>query len=369
MNIGVDLRCLQSSPRTGVGEYTFELLSAILEQDRTNRYFLFFNASGKIDIPDFKGPNVTIARFYFPNKLLSLSSLVFKYPKLDKLIAKKFGIEKIDLFYSPHLNFTSLSKSVKHIITIHDLTFELLPQFLTQKQRLWHLLTNAREQCQRAHAILTPSENTKRDVLEFYKIPEAKAKVVYPGLSPRYLEGNSQQPKKKIVLFLGTIEPRKNILNIIKAFRDIEDRIKEYTLVVAGAPGWKNKEAFDLINDPSVSNRIKYIGYVRDEDKANLFLSASVFVYPSFYEGFGFPVIEAMASGTPVITSNRSSLAEITEGAALLVNPNRTSDISNAILRLINDQTLQAELVSKGLEQARKYTWEKAAKSWLDIIK
>lgn len=376
MNIGVDLRCLQSPYRTGVGEFAFELLSAILKKDKDNNYYLFSNSYGSNQIPRFNQENVFEANFHLPNKIFNLTTILTGQPKADQMIMNKFKLDKLDYFFSPNLNFVSLLPSTKHVLTIHDLTFDLLSNFLTTKQLLWHRLTRPLYQCKKADTILTPSENTRRDLVSCYKIDGKKIKVIYPGISPIFTEVRSRSDIKtkydlpeKFILFIGTIEPRKNLKNVISAFESAAKSLTEnYHLVIAGSPGWKNSEIKNYIKNSSVKNSIHVIGYVADTDKPALYQAASLFVYPSFYEGFGFPVLEAMYSGVPVITSNRSSLPELTAGSCHLVNPHRPAEISSAIVKILSDQNYSKRLIELGKKRSLEFTWEKAANNFLETI-
>ena len=171
---------------------------------------------------------------------------------------------------------------------------------------------------------------------------------------------------KKFILFLGTIEPRKNIIGIIKAFIKNQNFFPDYKLVIAGAKGWEYKPIMDMIQK---QNKVQYVGYVEAKDKPILYSLADLFVYSSLYEGFGFPVLEAMSVGTPVIASHRSSMPEVTEGSAYLVNPNNISEIAEGIKLLLTDQKAAEFLKAKGRERARNFTWEKAAREFLDVLK
>lgn len=384
MNIGVDIRPLMTGNRTGVGEYTFELLNAILKIDHNNQYFLFYNSYSDVasQIPRWQYDNVHYVSTHYPNKLFNASQIILSQPKLDKYIIQntKYQIQKLDFFFSPNLNFTSLSTTARRLLTIHDLSFEFYPEFYTPKQRLWHQIINPKKQCQRADIILTPSENTKRDVVKHYKINAEKIKVIYPGANQESRIKNQESAikqyglPKNFILFLGTIEPRKNIIGLIEAFELMSQNTKykilntSHSLVIAGAPGWNSKEIFARIQLSPCRDKIKYIGYVAPEYKSALYAAADLFVYPSFYEGFGFPVLEAMATGTPVITSNRSSLPEISTNAAYLINPHRSDEIALGMERILNNDQLKNRLFQNGLLQAQKFNWETAARQWLDLL-
>ncbi len=405
MRIGIDIRPLMTAQRTGVGEYTFELLDSIFKIDRDNQYFLYYN-SGKDttkNIPDWKYENVKIISSRLPNKIFNASLKIFGRPKLDRLVA-----ESLDIWFSPNLNFTSLSPGIKSILTVHDLSFEFFPEFSTAKQFFWHKAIAPKKQCERADLILTPSENTKKDIVDYYKIDPQKIKVIYPGIKSTptnnvilseaknlfdysvkdpsafglRMTGETEIKHKynlpeNYILFLGAIEPRKNIIGLIEAFeshceeaegRPQADSNHQHSLVIAGAPGWKNKKIFERIKKSKFSERIKILGFVPDEDKAGLYALAKLFVYPSFYEGFGFPVLEAMKAGVPVITSNCSSLPEIAGPAVYLIDPNRPNQIALAMNELINNEKLREWHIKKGHEQTQKFNWQNSAREWLKII-
>ncbi|OGH73488.1 MAG: hypothetical protein A3C90_01950 [Candidatus Magasanikbacteria bacterium RIFCSPHIGHO2_02_FULL_51_14] len=421
MKIGIDIRCLMNQHRTGVGEYTYELLNALFSIDRANQYFLFYNSY--IDVSKYvrlwNQENVQYVETRWPNKIFSASQVLFGLPKLDHVVRHceervserrgnlvdtraghcqgdrhdpiRIGSRDdsfVDVFFSPNLNFTSISRNVKHVLTIHDLSFEIVPDCYSPKQQLWHKIVNPKKQCERAGVILTPSENTRRDVVELYGVGEKKVCVLKPGLSANFLKLETGPTSstdsvsvhrrnwklgikekydlpEKYILFLGTIEPRKNVLGVIKAFQRSSLIINHYSLIIAGPKGWKSGE---ILREIDGTDKIRYIGYVPAEDKPALYALADVFVYPSLYEGFGFPVLEAMASGTPVITSNRSSLPEVAGDAAYLVNPYNVAEIATAIERLATDKQLRDLFVERGKERAREFEWNETAKEFLEII-
>jgi len=414
-HIGIDLRCLLTPHRTGIGEYTVELLSAVFALDHHNHYYLFYNSYQDVflDLPQWEQANVHYVGTRWPNKLFNTIVATTRRPKLDKLIidySKKNNFQfpttdarPLDYFFSPHLNFTALSPKTKHILTIHDISFEFFPKFFTPRQRLWHHLVSPKKQCERADIILTPSANTKRDLVDYYKINENKIKVVFPGLSSTFkspLEGGegdvgqsrtSPKPmrigspssrresadiRKKynlpdnFILFLGTIEPRKNITGLIEAFEifNIQYPISNTSLVIAGAPGWNNKKIYERAAKSKLRDKIKFLGFIKPEEKPALYAAASLFVYPSFYEGFGFPVLEAMASGAPVITSNRASLPEITGSAAYLANPNKPEEIAEGMRSLLNNQSLRSQTIKNSLEQAKQFNWNQTAQTFLNLL-
>lgn len=377
MNIGVDIRPLMVKNKTGIGEYTLELLSAIFKEDKINEYYLFSNSLKKLktNLQLWKQPNVHYIHSPYPNKLLNFL-LAFRFINIDQLLPIK-----IDCWYSPNINFLSLGKISKYILTIHDISFEIFPEFYTFKQLMWHKIINPKKQCQLANTIIVPSENTKRDIVEHYKIDQDKIKVIYPGLSVKFnLSENELKLQKNIVqkkydlptnfiIFLGSIEPRKNILSIIQAFEKLPNQLtQKYHLLITGGSGWKNKQIYQIAEQSKLHNHIKFLGFIADADKPALLSLSKLFIFPSFYEGFGFPVIEAMKMNVPVITSNRSSLPEISDNNAILINPNNISDLKNSILLFLENDNLYNEYKKRGLETASKYTWENSSKAHLAIF-
>ncbi|MFA6427821.1 MAG: glycosyltransferase family 1 protein [Candidatus Magasanikbacteria bacterium] len=337
MNIVIDIRCLTNTHRTGVGEYTYELLNALFEFDTTNQYFLFYNSWKDVSdiMPQWKYKNVHCVATQWPNKVLNLF-VWLGIVQLDTFIIQnsKFKIQKLDYFFSPNLNFISLTDKTKFILTVHDLSFLYFKHCFTWKQQLKHRLVGLKKLCKRADIILTPSENTRRDVVRHFGIRGDVIKIVRPRLN-NVFSGHrpviSDQVRlkyglpEKFILYLGTIEPRKNILSIIEAYKKSLLITDHCSLVIAGAKGWKCKKILKAMKN---TLGVRYIGYVDPEDKPALYRLASLFVYPSLYEGYGLPVAEALACGTPVVTSNRSSLPEVGQGDVHLVNPYNIEEVS-----------------------------------------
>lgn len=261
-------------------------------------------------------------------------------------------------------------------MVIHDLSFELYPEFFTFKKRLWHKLINPRQLCQQADTVIAISQNTKNDVMKLYDIKEEKIKVIYQGINEMFFKPISDETKEKIknkynlpnnyIFYLGNLEPRKNVESLILAFEKIKD--ESVNLVIAGGEAWKYKKIYKLWQNSPAKKRIKFSGYVDAVDKPALYSLAKIFVYPSIYEGFGLPPLEAMACGTPVITSFNSSLVEAVGDAGLLIDPNNINELTNIIDQLLMDQKLQNVLKEKGLKQSQKFRWQSSAEEILNIL-
>lgn len=381
MKIGIDGRCLARGRRTGVEEYTINLLKEVFHLDAQNEYRIFFN-SWKDSLLDWSWlqefPNVRIEKFQIPNKILNLCFWYLNWPKIDRMLGG------VDVFFMPNLTFYSLSQKAKLIITLHDLSFERYPEMFSLKKRLWHYLVGPKKICEQAEKIIAVSQSTKDDLIGLYKIQPEKISVIHSGISDKFkvIDRNDKQliaTKEKyqlpyrFILYLGTIEPRKNIISLIQAFDQFKKQaqdennadLKKYKLVIAGHDGWLMKEILAEINSSPYREDILKIDFVAEEDKEYFYNLASLFVFPSFFEGFGFPPLEAMRCGVPVITSNSSSLPEIVNGGGIMIDPNRPSEITTAMREILSNKSLHEELIKKGLQQAQKFDWKKSAKKFI----
>ena len=366
MRIGIDIRCLMEGTRTGVEEYTIGMLESMLLKDSRNKYILFVNSFKR-----FKGdlgwlekyPNVEIKNYGFPNKLFNFLVWFFGWPKLDVLLGG------VDVLFAPNISFISVSKKCKFVLTIHDLSFERFPEYFSKKRNLWHFILNPRRLCKRANLIFAVSDSTKQDLNKIYGISEEKIKIVCPiqniaDFQNSELQGDDVERivkrydlPEKYVLFLGTVEPRKNLVSLILAFERLIERNpdqNDINLVIAGRVGWSYHQILEAAKISKYKEKIVFIGFVHDEDKLGLYKLAKMVVYPSFFEGFGFPPIEALASGTPVITSNCSSMPEVVEDAAIMIDPYRPHEILVAMEILLKDEELCKKYSERGRMQAQK---------------
>ena len=367
MRIGVDIRCLMQNNYSGVSWYAFNLLENIFLLDQDNEYILFYNSSKKVKMPDFIQKNVRYASFNFPNKLFNLSLNFFDQPKLDQLIGG------VDVFFTPNLHFVSWSNNCHKVLTVHDLSFLRFPYFFTFKSRLWHKLILWKRLLQEADVLIADSQSTKNDLMDLFKIKEEKIKMIHLGVGKEFAVidpdssvlkdvRNKYQLPPKFIFFIGTIEPRKNIEGIIKAYQKMAT---DCHLVIGGSGGWKNGEVYRLAQGNS---KIHFIGYVEEKDKPALYNLAEVLLYPSFYEGFGLPIAEAMASGCPVVAGNNSSQVEVLGDTGLIVNPYDTREIKMATELILNDNSLRLKLIERGLEKVKEFSWAKTAQKTLDVL-
>lgn len=388
MNIGIDIRSLMDRQYSGVNMYAFNLLNAIFNIDKKNEYILFYNSFKKSDVEtrtNWKANNIRYHQCRIPNRILNASVTFLNLPKIDKMLVKspltplwKRGKQKVDVFFSPNFLFSSFSNKCKKVITVHDLSFERCPNFYSLKGRLWHKFVRTRKMCEKADLIIAVSENTKYDIMELYGIKEEKIKVVYPGvtLSQPLIRRSARgqaifqkgESNRKYILFLGTVENRKNVLGVVEAFKILNYKygITNYDLVIAG--GEKITNFKSQVSNLGLCDKVKILGYIDEKQKCELYKNTALFIYPSFYEGFGFPPLEAMANGVPVITGVTSSLPEVVGDAALMVDPYNVNDIASAMAQILTDEKLCSLMIERGFKRVRKFTWEKCAREVLAAV-
>ena len=372
MRIAIDLRPLMAGKISGVEIYILGMLKAIFESDAKNEYILWYNSFKKVDVSHFpdKYLNVTVKRTHIPNKLLNLSLSILRWPKVDKLIGKD-----IDILWAPDPRPAPVSKKCKKITTFHDLSFVDFKYSFNFKTRLWHKILRPKKEAMEADTIIAVSEFTKGQLIDEYGIKSDKIKVIYEAaaehLQPLPFAKSFEIIKRKYhlpdqyFLCLSTLEPRKNIAGIIKAYTDWQYGNKsDIALVIAGRKHPKIFSDLHLKDHP----QIYMTGFIDEEDKALLYQHAMTFLYPSLYEGFGLPILEAMQCGTPVITSDATSIPEVAGDSAILINPNEPKELKQAMDEVYRDENLRHDLIEKGFEQAKKFSWKKAAGELMELF-
>lgn len=379
MKIGVDIRVLMDKQYSGISEYAYYLLREFLAHDDGNEYIFYYNSRHKLDPKLFSWCNsrVTFKNTAWPNKIFNyILQTMLAWPKLDDITGP------VDVFWSPHLNFSCFGNQAgKKILTVHDLSFLRYPEFFSARKNFWHQGLNIKKLVDKYDLIIAISENTKVDLMELLGVPEEKIKVIYSGLNQDAEIISSDEAKnfkekhdlnERFILYLGAIEPRKNVSGLVEAYNLLRDKhlpLTDYQLVLAGSRGWKNKSVYKKVADSLYRDDIKFLGYVSRAERNWLYSNASLFVYPSYYEGFGFPPLEAMSHGLATITSDVSSLPEVVGNAALTINPYSTLDLARAIETLLLDVDLRKKYATKGLERSKLFSWQKTAESYLNLFK
>jgi glycosyltransferase involved in cell wall biosynthesis len=353
----------------GMGIYTFNLLKElapiahehnILIYNNSN---IFFNISKENNNVEIR--NITKHRYF---------RIAWEYTSLPISLKR----EKVDIFWGPS-NFLPPIKPCKFIVTIHDVSSFTYAESYPLARRYYYqwLILNA---IRKADLLITVSESTKSDLIKLFHVPVHKIRVIYNGvnenLRPIRIQTELDKIKQKYnlpdeyIFSLGVLEPKKNIERLILAYIELKkSHIDLPKLVVGGSRkyGWKNSRVFQLIKTHKLEQEVLFTDFIPYDDLPAVYSLARAFIFPSIYEGFGLPAVEAMACGTPVITSNVSSLPEIAGGAAILVNPFNVDEIANAILDVLKNDSKRTEMIDKGFENVKRFDWEKSANEILEI--
>lgn len=372
------MRCFARGKTTGVEEYARQLLLRVFEQDKENEYILFSNAYKGNDVDlswATRYDNVTLKSFRYPNKILNALLWYARWPKIDTLIGG------VDVFFMPNINFVAVSKKARLVVTIHDLSFEHHKETFSWKRRLWHGFVHPRDLCKRANAIMAVSVATARDLVKTYHLPPEKIHTTLSALTlpSRTVSRNDSHVfdvrahyalPRRFFLYFGTLEPRKNVAGIIRAYTLYRDKAGEGapSLVLAGAPGWKTHIILQALAASPYRDDIRVLENIPTDHKDALYILAECFLYPSFFEGFGFPPLEAFAVGTPVVTSHTSSLPEVVGRYATMVDPWRTEELVVAMREAAYDTNKKREASAPLLQRhARTFSWDPTAKLFHSI--
>lgn len=346
MRLALDIRTLIDSEPGGVAAYTRALARALQEIPEIECATITAGRSlGSIDQSDFPG----LRRIALPNPLLNLSLKTTGLPRLDWFTGASH-------YLLPNWNFVALSRKTELTLVVHDLSFERNPRWYSPKQRFWHQAVGPRELCRRADRLIAVSNWTKRELISIYGAAEDKISVIYPIAD----ELQTELPfpaalPERFILFLGAVEERKNPLSLLSAFERIADKHPETHLIIAGKRGYGSRRLLLSARRSRVAQRIHLLSYVPRAVRHSLYRQASVFAYPSFYEGFGIPLLEAMAAGLPVVAGYSSAMPEVLGGAGLLVDPKDVSQIALALDEILTSRSLAATLSARALSRAASF--------------
>lgn len=364
MKIAIDIR-EAGHEKTGKGWYTYNLVHELLKLDHENEYILYTDAE-KHPLGNFK--NATV-------KVMKVKSIQWHLKVLKDIKA-----EKAEIFFAPtsYIIPALAPKSLKTIITIHDLVAFLFPNTHSAKAVVIERLTLKRA-IKKAKAILVVSQNTQKDLLKKFQYPADKIFLTPCAPSEFFREKIDEKELEKLkkkyqlpenfILAVGTLEPRKNFPNLIKSFVIIKRKYPDYKLVIVGKKGWKFKQIEDALKQYNLQNDVIFPGYLDDQELHKIYAIAKVFVFPSLYEGFGIPPLEAMASGCPVVSSNVASMPEVVDQAGLLIDPKNALKMADAITSLIENDQVRNMMIERGKAQADKFSWKKSAEKALEVIK
>jgi len=403
MRIGIDASRAFLKDRTGIEEYSYQVIKHLTHEIKNDQVILYIrknqSASRRIDFEIPKTWEIKTINFYYLWTQLGLSLEMLLHP--------------VDVLFIPAHTVPCIHPK-NTIVTIHGLEYEFCPEAYSFLERMY-MRCSIKNSCQWAKKIIAVSENTKKDLIKLYKVPEGKIEVIYEGIPACHSERSEESRKNidningagsfpaaagqddsdKYLLFIGRLEERKNVVGIIKAFEILKEQYKiPHKLILAGKSGFGYEKIKSEIANVNCTKDIIELGFVDEEKKQELLKNTDVFVFPSFYEGFGLPILEAQNAGVPVVASNNSSMPEITgchsdppaggeesqnitgsfvntqddTCSALLVNPNNAEEIADAIYKLISDENLKNAIIEKGKKNVTRFSWDKCAKEIVKIL-
>ena len=372
MRIGLDGKIL-TLRAGGTGRYAINLTRAMLAEAAAHRPDLEFVVltgpqTSREVMEEFRG---RCEECFLGAKSSVIRSLTLVPAALRRL--------RVDIFHGmDHVGIPLVGRSGKYVVTVHDVIPLILPETFTLRHRLVVRLALARVR-RKADLVVVPSHAVKRDVVRRVGLPEDRVVVTHEGCEPRFRPVRSAAARRDVaaryglppryVLAVGTLEPRKNLTTLLEAFARLRrdgEVDADLRLVLAGARGWLDEPIFATVRSLGLEDAVRFTGFVDDADLPAVYSGAALFVFPSLHEGFGLPLLEAMACGVPVVTSNISSMPEVAGDAAVLVDPRDTDGLAAAIARLLRDEALRDRLREAGIARARQFSWEATARRTLD---
>jgi len=374
MKIGIDGSRAFIKNRTGIEEYSYQVIKHLVNELSEHEIILYVRKNQKID-------------FILP-KTWKIKTIYFYYLWTQLGLSLEMLFRPVDVLFIPAHTVPCIHP-VNTIVTIHGLEYEFCPEAYSFLERIY-MSCSIKNSCKWAKKIIAVSENTKKDLMKLYNVAEEKIKVIYEGYNadanfqfpisnlqsnPNFQNSNLEINSKfkiqnsKFLLFIGRLEERKNVVNIIDAFEILKEQYKiPHKLILAGNSGFGYNKIKDRITNSNCCKDVVELGYISEEEKWELLKNADVFVFPSFYEGFGLPILEAQNSNVPVVSSNISSIPEVADGSALLVDPNNAEEIADAIYKLISDENFRNEIIKKGQVNVQRFSWEKCGKKIAELL-
>lgn len=366
MRIGIDLHTLTNF-KQGTHTYTMNIVRELLAMDRDNEYVMYITKKNEGIRDVFSQPNVAF-HHVFPHQRLI---------RIPVSLPLRLAYDRIDVFHCQYM--APLTAVTPFVVMMHDVIHEYMPEFypkgLCMMMRILYPLS-----VKRAKHVLTVSESSKRDIMKYYNVPEEKITVTYDAVSDDFRPIDDRAAIDAVkarygirggyVFYVGRLEPRKNLATLIRAYHQMKRKaVCDHKLVIAGMKYYQYDLLFSLVMELGLGDNVIFPGHVEDHDLPLLMNGATVFAYPTFAEGFGIPPLEAMACGTPVVTSNTSSLPEVVGDAGLMVDPHSVNELASALERLISDESLRHTLSQRGLEQAKLFRWDDSARKTLEVFR
>lgn len=374
MRIGIDYTAAVRQG-AGVGRFVRSLVNALIELDSVNTYTLFFGAEARHSPPPVlpKASNAVARPLWLSERALNIL-----WYKLGIPLPVDVMTGPSDVFHFPDFVLPPVRRGAS-VVTVHDLSFLLVPECADDRLRA-HLERVVPSSVREADFVTADSENTRNELTTLLDVPSDRIEVVYGGVDERFRPVTDESMREAVrrkyglffpyILYVGTIEPRKNLGRLLQAYTRLrQHRRLRHRLVIAGGLGWLFQDVLREIDELTAEHEVVFLGRVPDEDLPGLYSLSDLFVFPSLYEGFGLPPLEAMACGTPVVCSNTSSLPEVVGDTGVLVPPEDVEAIADAIGQLLSDPDRRADLGRRALERAQRFTWEQSARRILDIYR
>ena len=356
----------------GIGRYVRELVTALARLDHDTDYRLFVTGAHQRDLPPTPGDNFHWRPSAFSPKWFAR---VWHRARLPLSVEAFTG--RVDLFHATDFVLPPTLSGTRTLLTVHDLSFVRVPETTSPKLKIY-LDQVVPRSVARADHVLADSQATKADLMALYGVADSKITVLLSGVDSRFervenagvhqaLRVKYRLGDRPYIFSVGTVQPRKNYARLIRALATLRAEGRDLGLVIAGGRGWLDDPIYSAIRGNGLAQYVQLIGFADDEDLPALYSGAAAFAFPSLYEGFGLPILESMACGTPVVTSNVSSLPEVAGFDALMVDPTDVDALTDALRRLLDEPTLRERLIAGGLERAREFTWDRAAQELKNI--
>jgi glycosyltransferase involved in cell wall biosynthesis len=358
MIIGIDASRAFSDRRTGIEEYSFRVIKNLINELKNDQTCL----SGRQVVLYVRGGQSAATADYPLPENWKIKTIKWPFFWTQLGLSLELLLHPVDALFVPSHVVPAIHPE-RTVVTIHGLEYEFFPEGYSFWERVY-MRWSIKASCRWAKKIIAVSENTKKDLIALYKVPEEKIEVVYEGCVENPLP--SLTPKgegTRSLLFIGRLEARKNIIGIVKAFEILKEKYEiPHQLILAGKFSYGAEKIRYALRVSRYAKDIILPGFVSEMEKQELLQNAGVFLFPSFYEGFGLPILEAQSAGVPVVASKISSMPEVAGEGALLVDPKEPEEIAQAVFRLVSDKALRDDIIKKGYENAKRFSWEKCAK-------
>ncbi len=368
LRIGIDATAVPAR-RTGAGNYIFNLVKALTRVDQRNEYVVFAQPA----FAEQLGPTPANMRVDVRTFGSRAQRLLWEQATLPRLVSRL----TLDLLHSPHYTMP-LGLRTRSVVTFCDMTFVLYPELHEPVKRVFFPAI-MRWSARRADRLIAISESTGHDLARLWQVPAGRITTIPLAADPKFnapeeadvagITARYGLAGRGYILYVGVLEPRKNVDRLVEAFAAIAAQVPDVDLAIAGGRGWMYDAIFAQVARTGLSERVKFLGHITQEELPALYAGARAFAYPSQYEGFGIPVLEAMLCGTPVVTTNVSSMPEVVGDSALLVHPDDTPGLAAALLRVLQDRELAGELVRRGRAQGRRFSWDRSARETVAVYR